>query len=971
MLDFRDIWAVLEISRSGRSVLIQYEDGLFCRAAQETYFSDTIVVRREIAEAVTRLVQSLPEGRPGMRNDGPIPMPVFVRVTDSGGRESTWSQLVRLLRFPGVSSERLQFVHLTDRAPRARAPFRLPFNVLTLGNSELFGLRPLLQRPWFRSSPIVRERGIRIRQTSRLHLADSFAATRQDILFVSELHSVFAYRAIRNLSPSHRPRLVVDHSPEITEIPEGVSVLHAAGDRDQGSLGTEVLFALIHDLPLHEMLRVVERRSKPNAKFSLYSNPSTNHELRILDAYQNLRRQLTGYQSLMTVFGLRAEQLATSVPPGLARTLEMHSEKTLAVGEAATRSLASVSSFDRETTGLLPLLRAERQLESVQEAWKPFQNRLSRLHHHKALRERLGQQQRRTVGIALERLETRPYGSTVSPETTLQAGARYEVRIHIGNSLPGNLIKQRIPSIDLLLPPSKVSTGHNLTIAIQQKEFLLLSSASHTLFLPQLGGSKLVYFELRASRTTGPATFRVLVYYGNQLLQAFLFKSVVTPVEEQRRDSPTEVELEFSQTSRFANLDDLKPRALSIVANDNLNGTHEFFLRGETIGKAPLGDDAYVRATEEFREILKKASLEPGSAEQARSFPPTKPGEPASSVASDFLRQLANKGHDTYQGMFTDLPEETPLPPAISSLRNPSNDGTTVQIVRISKRLVIPWSLLYDYDLPETHTGAFCLGFTRDGNGNACPCAHGPTDKVYCIRGFWGARLIIEERIANGPDDHGVVSIPVPSESEPLCVAMDMSVDGVPTLYEQFKDGIGEKKVAGPLDSSALLTLLWQDPPKRPAVLVVLGHLETQPPQFQGEPAGDRIVLVQNKSWLTRESISDRCTVEPRHWTQPRPLVLLMACSVAATTVSKLNDFVLALNRAGAGAIVGTECVVFADLVCSFAKYLTLAMWRVKDKQHVSLGQAMREYRITTLQEGNPLAFVFRAIGNADLILET
>jgi hypothetical protein len=47
-------------------------------------------------------------------------------------------------------------------------------------------------------------------------------------------------------------------------------------------------------------------------------------------------------------------------------------------------------------------------------------------------------------------------------------------------------------------------------------------------------------------------------------------------------------------------------------------------------------------------------------------------------------------------------------------------------------------------------------------------------------------------------------------------------------------------------------------------------------------------------------------------------------------------------------------------------------MWNsLKNGGHISLGQAMREYRIQTLQSGNPLAFVFRSIGNADLVLET
>jgi hypothetical protein len=151
----------------------------------------------------------------------------------------------------------------------------------------------------------------------------------------------------------------------------------------------------------------------------------------------------------------------------------------------------------------------------------------------------------------------------------------------------------------------------------------------------------------------------------------------------------------------------------------------------------------------------------------------------------------------------------------------------------------------------------------------------------------------------------------------------------------------------------------------------VLGHLETGAPQFANEPKGERIVIERQKSWLSQESISNRFNDAAEAWEQPKTLILLMACASATTSIDKVNDFILALNAAGAGAIVGTECVVFPGLACEFAEYLILRLWRRdKDGTHVPLARAMTDFRTKLLQSGNPLAFVFRSIGDADLTLQ-
>jgi hypothetical protein len=75
---------------------------------------------------------------------------------------------------------------------------------------------------------------------------------------------------------------------------------------------------------------------------------------------------------------------------------------------------------------------------------------------------------------------------------------------------------------------------------------------------------------------------------------------------------------------------------------------------------------------------------------------------------------------------------------------------------------------------------------------------------------------------------------------------------------------------------------------------------------------------------------------------------------------------VVAFNTAGAAAIVGTECIVDSKFAAQFAQEISVAMLRGK----IRLGAAITSFRRTSLQHGNPLAFVFNAIGDVDLRIQ-
>lgn len=963
MADFRDFWVILEIKLKPRTTEVLYRDG-FSRRARFTLSgeSGTLSAPAEFIGLIRELVGRLPSGRIPPHDTGPVPLPVFVHISDF----KAWFQLETWLAHAlglEIDLNRIQFVCLTQRAHARRPRFRLPFRILTVGAPAMFGLDSISTTTWFSESPEIGEFGMSIEASPEP--AQSLRQTPRDILVApGPATSDPLYDLLSSLPMKLRPRLFINCSRFLRRAPKGVSVLHLPGPDRSRQIIPEVVYALIHDMPLHEAVKSAERRTGA-LDMTLLTNPIANHDLRISDSLLELRRDAL---KLYSAFALPVPA-RTAHMPKVFDFLERNTQALGRIQRAVDDVYTNAADFSQETRGLKPLVRAESGINDARTAAETLDSELAELLTDEEACNQLAAEQRRTVDLALERLDTDMFLFPVECSRTLQAGAHYQLRVHIGNRLPGSLVEGEVPPIDLLLPCLEQADGHKLEIAVQRKEFALLSGRVQPAFLPRLGASGPVYFTIRAPREPGPATLRVCLYYRNHLLQSFLLEAEVTQFEESRNYSTTRVVLEYSRTERFTNLDELQPRAISIGANRATGDTHELFIKGAAAGTVPLGDKAFTDAMKDIRAILLDATVDPNDSSIPRVYAPVPPGDAAPAEVAAVVRKLADKGHELYAAFFRSARFSRALLKSVSDLRNSS--GETVQIVRFYERFVFPWTLLYDFDPPDQGSGEVCLGYARDANGAVQPCGHGPLDKVYCVRGFWGARHRVEELIGGGPAGDGVKTIPRPQGAEPIRMAIDYTVPGADDLRKHLISELGDAVAPGPIASQDLIQLLWEKPPKRPAVLLILGHLETGAPQFPNEPNGERIVLEPQKSWLSEQSISTQFIHVAEAWDQPRPLVLLMACGSATTDVAKVNDFVLALNAAGAGAIVGTECVVFSDFACEFSQYLTLRLWkRNGGSQLVSLGEAMTAFRVKKLESGDPRAFVFRSIGDADLTLQ-
>jgi len=376
-------------------------------------------------------------------------------------------------------------------------------------------------------------------------------------------------------------------------------------------------------------------------------------------------------------------------------------------------------------------------------------------------------------------------------------------------------------------------------------------------------------------------------------------------------------------------------------------------------GEITLSPGTFDPQVSKFRDTLEKAARDPSDPKRMRDYPAIPAGAaPGGDVAQTF-RDLAKQGRDLYEALFTKA-DKTPLRPALVKVAQGADQK--LQVIRFDANFVFPWSILYDFSVPDEIVGAtpapVCLGVTVDAGGSPSVCSHNSESKAYCVRGFWGVRNYIEELIGSGINTKPKIA---KTANGAVRVVADAALSPSAKLISNLNASIGKTQVEdGPLDPDQLLDLLWAEPPKRPSILIVLGHLAKRP--ILGEPEGARIVLVRNSKWLLRRKISERVTKDAAGWQQPRSIVLLMACESAATEVTTLNDFVTAWNTAGAGAIVGTECVVGADLAASLAEEVTTGLWNGK-----TLGEAMTNFRRAAVSSGNPLGLVFHAVGDVDL----
>jgi hypothetical protein len=280
-----------------------------------------------------------------------------------------------------------------------------------------------------------------------------------------------------------------------------------------------------------------------------------------------------------------------------------------------------------------------------------------------------------------------------------------------------------------------------------------------------------------------------------------------------------------------------------------------------------------------------------------------------------------------------------------------------IQLVHATPSLMLPWATVYDGLVPDdldTSKLPVCHGFVA-----GAPCTHDGMDpSLLCVRRFWGLRHIVEIVGATGKEKDTVTRLAIEPARPLIRWLHGASVQAVPYMPADYESLLYQPGL--PVWDLDVYDLLREE--RRPTIVIAMGHFEQKSPIPSA--AVHSIDLVPRA--LTDVGVAQQSGVFGE-WLKPQSLVLLMACSSAVDPSTALTTMIEAFAGAGAGAIVGTESVIYPRISARAA----CAIYRGLREDAGSLSKAMRGLRWELIGAANPLAFTFTAYGNADLAMET
>ncbi|RMH67727.1 MAG: CHAT domain-containing protein [Bacteroidetes bacterium] len=502
-----------------------------------------------------------------------------------------------------------------------------------------------------------------------------------------------------------------------------------------------------------------------------------------------------------------------------------------------------------------------------------------------------------------------------------------------------------------------------------------------------------LFFPVHLPRRTGTLRLRCNLYYEQVLVQSHLVQARVVsgPIGRAGRSVlaaagriarrvngeallarllpsclQTRIDYTLSHTLRPERLARLEPHRLSLLLNDNGNGTHGFRFFGRD-DQAAFKQDATLSGQElqnlidQARGALRQAAW--GDATPWHHQPYRYDGPADEDRLRGDLVRLARWGYRFYDTLIDRLAaggatDRVAIRTAVKTLKRLMQTPGYVQVAsKDSARHVVPVALFYDHALDTTlptERYRLCPAFldalhTRTPLlTTACFQGHCPStehDDVVCPAGFWGFRHHIGLPVTIGGSLRDLAT-EIPVEAAPqltVAVSTDQAFVRRPA-HEQalqgLRDDLGWHYAATRDDALALM----QTTPAHLLYFYCHGGLQNDLPYLQvGAP--------EEHGYITRDLLRNRDIF----WTAPQPLVFLNGCHTTALepeqALNLVSGFIETANAAG---VLGTEITVFEPLACAFAEEcLRLFL------DEVPIGEAVRRARLTLLQDGNPLGLVY------------
>ncbi|MCA9975045.1 MAG: CHAT domain-containing protein [Anaerolineales bacterium] len=475
-----------------------------------------------------------------------------------------------------------------------------------------------------------------------------------------------------------------------------------------------------------------------------------------------------------------------------------------------------------------------------------------------------------------------------------------------------------------------------------------------------------LFFLVHAPPRPGAHRLRCNIYYQQLLIQSHLvtMQVAVNPQPTERALS-TVVDYTLSHTLDIHNFAEMESTKLSLMLNDNGNGSHgfRFFGEGDFQSNATLSETALQDLIEQTRQALRMTAWGDDQPYNPKKNPNQvyryqKGKITLSQLRADLIR-LARNGYRFYDTLITQLAGDKLKARQLRQMM--LNTGQVQIATKQAANQYVPAALFYDYRLDANLGEAdyelcptFVDAITNKKPLAETPCFHGncPTQsedkpleerlRMICPSGFWGFRhnLGMPLSIASAPDAPS--SIPCPGAPEFTVGA-----------YQGFQERAEHEKRLQALQNG----LVWHYASSRDDTLKELNQTKPHVVYFYchgGVANNVPFILVgkEGERGITRDNL-DAFDI---FWEEPRPLVFINGCHTTALepeqAINLVSGFVESAYAAG---VIGTEITIFEPIAVAFAEEFFARF--VTQRQPV--GEAIRGARLKMLEAANPLGLVY------------
>lgn len=482
---------------------------------------------------------------------------------------------------------------------------------------------------------------------------------------------------------------------------------------------------------------------------------------------------------------------------------------------------------------------------------------------------------------------------------------------------------------------------------------------STTLFLPAEGDSAACEFRCRVGEESAPFRARIVVSYGNRVLQsAWLEEPVMEESGSARGQRARGIEVVVRPS--LDGLDGRSQFGAFMVLNDSLTQGP-----GVAIASGPM---AVLRTPQGLPDTI---AFIDGELSKIGDEPQKYAAGLESKAVARMLRSIAQYGREMYEAIVLDQEVDDRLRYA---------DRVQVVAAQASSRLPIE----FFYDLPSPGPEApLCPGAARcltdPLKSDSLPCNElcPPSAKgkqLVCPRGFWGLRKVIEWHRHGGQKKvhEGDFRLQSEPDANRPGIAAFRSVlfahsDQVDAYNPQASADVlaALKKAAGTTNTASDWDA-WRAGINdfSPPLLVVLPHNVASSnglPELTigpGTQAQHRLLLGQ----IDGEVVNGPKTV-------PGAIVMLLGCETGAPRTAYL-DYVAKFRRYGASIILSTGSIVLGRHISPICVQLVEGLRAAVADGPAPLGEVMLRLRRSALAAGFPVVLALNASGDADWLIE-